>query len=362
MATRYPGVSVRGNSIVLAFTYNDQRCRESINIGRPPTKTMLEDASNWLGKIKWEIGTGQFDYLQHFPKSRTKIAIQESQTGDRISVEQQLKDWLVRKRKVVQRSTLRGYESATYYHLIPQFGPLKLSELKPSHVKEWIATLSISPKRINNTLIPLRQAFKEAYEDEIIDSDPMDRIRNLPLDPKEPEPFSMTEIDAILECLSGQNKNLIQFAFWSGLRTSELIALEWKDVDFSNHRIYVRQAKVGGQIKTTKTKSGYRTVDLNEQSTAALEDQKFRNPSQQVVFLDERYGQPWKNDQWIRKQIWIPALRNAKIKYRNPYQTRHTYASQMLTIGKDPSWLANQMGHKDWGMIRSTYARWLETN
>jgi integrase len=28
-----------------------------------------------------------------------------------------------------------------------------------------------------------------------------------------------------------QEKNLIQFAFWTGLRTSELIALRWQDVD-----------------------------------------------------------------------------------------------------------------------------------
>ena len=358
MATGYPGVSVRGNSIVLAFTYNDQRCRESINIGKPPTKTMLEDASNWLGKIKWEIGTGQFDYLQHFPKSRTKIALQESQIGSRITIEQQLKSWLMRKRKIVQRSTLRGYESAVYHHLIPQFGPLKLSELKPSHVKEWIAGLNISPKRINNTLIPLRQAFREAYEDAIIDVDPMDRIRNLSLDPREPEPFSRNEIEAILIQLGDQERTLIQFAFWTGLRTSELIALEWNDVDFENNRIYVRRAKVAGQIKTTKTKSGFRTVELNEHSLAALKNQMILNPNHEVIFLDEKYLAPWSSDQRVRR-VWIPALERAKVKYRNPYQARHTFASMMLTAGKDPSWIATQMGHKDWGMIRKTYARWI---
>ena len=359
MATRHPGVSIRGNSIVLAFTYNDQRCRESINIGCCPTNTMLQEASDKLARIRWEIGIGEFEYLKHFPNSRTKIAKQESHTGDRISVEQQLKAWLVRKRKVVERSTLRGYESAVYYHLLPQFGELKLAELKPTHVKGWIATLSISAKRINNTLIPLRQAYREAYEDGIIDTNPMERVRNLSLDGREPEPFNLREIEAILSQLKRQDRNLIQFAFWSGLRTSELIALEWKDVDFKNNRIYVRQAKVAGEIKSTKTKSGYRTVDLNDQSNAALKNQLLLNPGKKTVFLDEKYSAPWRNDQWIRKRVWIPALEKAKVKYRNPYQTRHTFASHMLTIGKDPSWIASQMGHKDWGMIRKVYARWL---
>ena len=122
----------------------------------------------------------------------------------------------------------------------------------------------------------------------------------------------------------------------------------------------MRRAKVGGQFKTTKTKSGFRTVDLNDQSEAALKNQLTLNRVHEVVFLDEKYSRPWNCDQWIRKRVWIPALRNANVKYRNPYQTRHTFASHMLTNGKDPSWLAQQMGHKDWGMLRKTYARWIE--
>lgn len=50
----------------------------------------------------------------------------------------------------------------------------------------------------------------------------------------------------------------------------------------------------------------------------------------------------------------------AQVKYRRPHNCRHTYASTMLTAGKDPTWLAKQMGHKDWGMIRIDYARWIE--
>jgi integrase len=47
------------------------------------------------------------------------------------------------------------------------------------------------------------------------------------------------------------------------------------------------------------------------------------------------------------------------VRYRYPYQTRHTYASMLLTAGEDPMWVARQMGHSDWGMIRKVYARWL---
>jgi integrase len=47
------------------------------------------------------------------------------------------------------------------------------------------------------------------------------------------------------------------------------------------------------------------------------------------------------------------------VRYRNPYQTRHTYASMMLSAGEHPMWVAQQMGHSDWGMIRKVYGRFL---
>ncbi|MGH9168431.1 MAG: site-specific integrase, partial [Acidimicrobiia bacterium] len=46
-------------------------------------------------------------------------------------------------------------------------------------------------------------------------------------------------------------------------------------------------------------------------------------------------------------------------RYRYPYQTRHTYASLMLSAGEDPTYIAAQMGHRDWAMIRRVYARWM---
>src|SRR5690606_30536264 len=61
----------------------------------------------------------------------------------------------------------------------------------------------------------------------------------------------------------------------------------------------------------------------------------------------------------IRKTLWTPALKRAKVRYRRPYQTRHTYASMMLSAGEHPMWVAQQMGHSDWGMIRRIYGRWM---
>ncbi|GMR06403.1 MAG: hypothetical protein BMS9Abin25_0996 [Gammaproteobacteria bacterium] len=57
---------------------------------------------------------------------------------------------------------------------------------------------------------------------------------------------------------------------------------------------------------------------------------------------------------------WKYILKLAGVHYRNPYQTRHTYASQLLSGGESPLFVAQQMGHKTTEMIMRHYGRWVE--
>jgi len=205
---------------------------------------------------------------------------------------------------------------------------MAISDLTAIKVKEFLADLPCSNKHKSNILVPLRQMYDD--------------------------------ISKILQELKGQEKNLIQCAFWTGLRTSELIALRWQDVDFDKNCIHVRIAKVRGQLKDTKTKSGKRDVILQPQAREALLSQTiFTGKQNNTVFYDSRTNQPWKSDQAIRKIVWIPTLKRANVKYRNPYQTRHTFASKLLSRGENPMFVAQQMGHKDWSMIIKVYGRWI---
>lgn len=357
MDRRQRGITIRGNSAQIAFTYQGVRCRESIPI--PPTKTAQKELALKLQSIKYEIKTGTFDYNRHFPYSKKAKEFRKNRP-DLYTIKEALIGWLQRNQTKLQLSTLQDYNSAIYHHLIPTFGNLTISELTASKVKEWLSELPCSNKRKSNILTPLRQMFEELYHDEIIDKNPLQRVKNLPNKTREPEPFKQEEIIKILNELTGQEKNLIQFAFYSGLRTSELIALRWQDVEFEQNRIFIKQAHVRGQLKDTKTKSGKREVTLQTQAKEALLNQQaFTGKQNETVFHNPQTNLPWKNDQPIRKNVWIPALKKAGIKYRNPYQTRHTFASTLLSRGEKPLWVAQQMGHKDWGMIIKVYGRWI---
>ena len=186
------------------------------------------------------------------------------------------------------------------------------------------------------------------------------RVKNLPVKTDEPNPLTPAEAEAILKELPPEGRNLIQFAIWTGLRTSELIALEWRDIDFEAGLIRVRRAIVNKHAKQPKTKSGERDVKIFPPTLEALLNQKQFTFSQKAqVFSNPQTKKAWSTDAQIRRTLWIPALKKANVTYRMPYQTRHTYASTLLSLGENPMWVAGQMGHKDWAMIHRVYGRWI---
>lgn len=362
MGGKYPGVTIRGNAIQITFTLKGERIRKTIRCGRIPTNADLRKASELRSSIYRKMDLGTFNYEETFPHTNTtrKDRVGTPKTS---TVEFALNAWLKNSERRLEKSTLRDYRSIVDHHLIPNFGDQLITEIQVNDVREWLNCLTISNKRINNVLIPLREIFKEAYLEGFLSTNPMQRIPNLKVHSREPAPFSELEIRKIISALHGPERNLIQFAFYSGMRTSELVGLKWKDVCLTTRRAFVRHAVVRGAEKRPKTSSGVRTIELHDLAIKALEAQRsIAICSLEEVFYDPKTCLRWSSDQPIRKRVWTPALVRANVTYREQYQTRHTYASMMLCEGKNPLWVAQQMGHRDWGMIRKTYGRWIPSD
>ncbi|MFC3179130.1 hypothetical protein ACFOEC_18455 [Undibacterium amnicola] len=92
---------------------------------------------------------------------------------------------------------------------------------------------------------------------------------------------------------------------------------------------------------------------------ALLNQKQYTYLKNKEVFQNTVTGERWTGDQSIRKTMFQPVLKRTKVRYRNPYQTRHTYASMMLSAGEHPMWVAKQMGHRDWTMIARIYGKWM---
>ncbi len=361
------GISARTyafrSSIRIDFSFRGMRCRETLKL--EPTKAHLKYAERLRGEILNAISLGTFNYADYFPKSKRARVF--GHAWKKITVSQLLKDYMAIAEKTLEPSTVNGYRKVCDAHLFPAFGDIALRELSPIIIRNWLTGLNLTIKTVRNILIPLRNMLDQALNDGLIEKNPLDKIVLSKLLNKETsksdwevDPFDKEEIKIILTEATGQSRNLFQFAFFTGLRTSELIALEWNDIDWLKGTLRVTRAIVLKQEKGTKTKAGVRDVLLLPPALEALKAQKaYTYLEGNRIFYNPRTNAPWETDAQIRKTCWIHILKKAKVRYRNPYQTRHTYASMMLSASENPLWVANQMGHKNTEMINKRYARWI---
>ncbi|WP_253249158.1 tyrosine-type recombinase/integrase [Pseudomonas putida] len=343
--------------------YRGVRCRERIAL--KPTASNLKRAEQHKAAVEHAIANGTFDYAVTFPGSPRAAkfapeACQETVAGF-------LTKWLAGKKQHVSSSTFEGYRKLVELRLVPALGPTLLIDLKRKTVRDWLNTLEVSNKTLSNIQSCLRSALNDAVDnEELIDTNPLagwtfsrkDQVKEDDVDP-----FSPEEQRAILAALDGQAKNLVQFALWTGMRTSELVALDWGDIDWLKGEVYVTRAMTqaaAGKAEVTKTLSGKRRIKLLAPALEALVAQKAHTfLADNEIFQNPRTLERWAGDQPIRKTMWHLAMKKAGVRYRRPYQTRHTYASMMLTAGEHPMWVARQMGHSDWTMIARVYGRWM---
>jgi integrase len=352
------------SSYQITFTYKGVLCRERIKL--KPSAANDRRIANHVGAIYDAIDKGTFDYAVTFPNSPRRLLFLERQ-GDALMVEAYLDDWLVTKTKQIKASTLQGYTKIINNLIIPEFKGTVLGELKRPAIRKWLAEMKCGNKRLTNIQSVFRTALQDAVDDEVIENNPLNgwkyQNKEIVKPDDDVDPFTAKEQGLILSELTGQNRNIYQCFFWSGLRTSEMVALQWDDIDWQRGEIDINKAmtQASDEFEEPKTKAGKRKVKILAPVMKALLDQKqYTFLQNKEIFQNPATNEAWDGDASLRKTVWQPALKRAKVKYRRPYQTRHTYASMMLTAGESIAWLAQQMGHADWASLRKTYAKFIK--
>jgi len=367
MGNEYEGIrAISKSSIQIDFVYKSIRCKERVKL--VPTPVNLKRASQFRAAILHSIEKNEFDYSVTFPKSPNRVKF-ATYKGVGYTLKDYLKTWLSSQEKQLKASTFKDYTKIVNHLLIPAFGEKTLSELRRPDVRDWCDEQTSGNKRLANIQSVLRTALQNAMGDDLIETNPLFNWKYERKEAPKPQdkidPFDEEEQAIILDsCRDPQHKNLFQFAFWTGMRTSELVALEWGDIDWHSNTAHIWKVmtQAAKSVEEPKTKKSDRYVKLLRPALDALLAQKKHSfLAGGVVFLNPLYGKPWEGDQAIRKLAWLPALKIAGLRYRNPYQTRHTFASMMLTADESPIWVSQQMGHSDTNMIFQRYGRWITT-
>jgi integrase len=344
---RYPGVEARRSSIRIRFNY---RGRRSETLRLEPTPANLKYASRLRAEILRKIELGVFKYADYFPGSA--FAIAEAPVSQSFREASEL--WL--ETADLEKSTREGYLKSLKRHVWPWIGSLPIHAVTEMQIYQMLAAIKASKKTRNNTLITVRRTFALAG------LQTAERVEYAHHQSPLPDPFSPEEVETILTKLGAlygeQVEAYFGMAFFTGARTSELIGMRWEDVDF-NHSIWrVRRAWVRHEEKGTKT-SRERDHELSVRARRYLDIQaKYTRLAGGRVFIDPITEKPYIDDKPPRERYWRPALKLLGIRYREPYQTRHTYITTAIMGGASPSYVAAQAGNSV-AVIYKHYFRWL---
>jgi integrase len=368
-------INSKNNKLYLDFRFKGIRCREYTQL--PDNKSNRSRLDRLLKTIEAEIMLGSFDYAKYFPNSnkvaqfsvideRKRQAKAYFEATDSPKLNEFADIWMSEKKVEWRKGHYQDVEGVLNKYIIPWFGNKKISAITKQQILSFRSTLAkvpgrkgkeLSPSRINHIMTPLRVMLNEAA-DRYDFTSPWRNIKALKVGRTEVDPFNLQEVEQVIDNAPDNYKAYYITRFFTGLRTSEIDGLMWKDVDLDNKTITVNQSLVRGELSDLKTDGSYRIVLLTDRVVEALhEHKKTAYLKDKFVFTNDK-RLPL-NYQTVSKSIWYPTLRKAKLRPRNPYQTRHTYATLLLASGEAPEWIANQMGHTTTTMLFRVYSRYV---
>lgn len=371
------GVTIRtdGNQerIRINFTFRGTRCRETLKID--PSKKNIRYAANLLGEIRNKIERQTFNYLDYFPNSKTA-----KQFGPKVDIDKTVLEYLEEYQdacvdRKLSPATLNGYRKIKTS--IEHFHKYRVVDVTPLAIKEFIKlNRANAPKTLRNKLSYLRLALDEAVIDGLIEINPVNNVKlgnyavksSAKQEEDKIDPFTPNEVDAILNKCKPHQYNLIAFLFNTGVRSSEWIELKWSDISFVDQTVKISRANVLNTTKATKTAAGKRIIPLNEIALNALQQQKaYTFMFDSYVFMQMhphldcvKTGKLQYNPDTFRKHHWSRILKAAGVRYRYPYQTRHTFATKHVSQGCNIWQLANWMGHASPELVFNHYGSFIE--
>jgi len=226
----------------------------------------------------------------------------------------------------------------------------KLREVEPEQVKSFLAflgTQSYSKSTIARKLATLRSFYKFCLRRGYIQAHPLASIRTPKQEKRLPKYLEMEQITKLLSTpddktlLGARDRAMLEVLFSTGVRVSELVDLDFADVDFSGQTTRVR-----GKGKKQ------RTAPIGQTAIAAIRrylelrraDARSAASDQNALFVN-KHGQRLstrsvrrKLDKYLAEAGLDPNI--------SPHTLRHSFATHMLNNGADLRSVQELLGHQ----------------
>ena len=246
-------------------------------------------------------------------------------------------------------STLRDYRSVLNAHLLPAFGTMPIEAITPDVIERWRRTSldGLSNRTKNKLLISLHGIFRRAQTMYGSGTNPLSRVEKHPQQSSgDVMVFSPEEVWALVRAAPSEaDAALFLTAAFTGLRMGELLALRWRDVDFTGATIRVRASYASG-ILTTPKSGRVRAVPMAPDVAsviAALGGREHWTADDDLVFVGETGG--YLDGSALRRR-YKTALVRAHLRPLRFHDLRHTFGTRMIAKA-DVRRVQEWMGHAD---------------
>jgi integrase len=351
------GVREERGKIRLDFRWKGQRLKPVLDLAWNERNRLA--AVRMMDEIRTKIRHGVFDPAAYFPEYRglARVGVERQQAPTfRTMAEAYLKTI-----GELAHSTRVSYERILEGHWYEAIGERPVNTILPLHLHAVLADLRAKTR--NNVLIPCRAVLAYAEDNGVLESNPAAKIKNAKVQKDEPDPFDLDEVEAIVTDLrrhSAEDADYFEFAFFTGLRVSEQIAVTWRDHDRKRGLLRVRRARVWAEDSDTTKTHQARNVELLDRAAAVLVRQRARTElASAEIFRNPRTERAW-NDEQVQRKVLDASLKRLGIRHRPPKQTRHTFATLALMAGANPAWVARQLGHRSTKMLYEVYSKWID--
>lgn len=267
------------------------------------------------------------------------------------------------KKSQIKENTYKEYIQMFENKIKPYFEKYNLQDIKRLDLQNWqsrLANSGISGKTVNNYRSLFNTILEDARLNELIEKNYFDLIPKEKIEAPEIKPFSLDEIQQILSNAIGWEKQFFQIAFFTGLRTGELLALKWEDINFFSKKINIKKAIRKGIYGSPKNKYSVRTIEMLPIVEDALNELKIKSYMKNSFIFMNDDNTHFYDASHIREGEWARVLKRAKLDYRTLYQTRHTFASLMISKGEDILWVSKTLGHSTIQTTLTKYAKFIE--
>ncbi|MDD4414287.1 MAG: site-specific integrase [Oscillospiraceae bacterium] len=268
--------------------------------------------------------------------------------------------------------TAYNYRSQLNKHIIPEFGNTKLKDFNSTKLTAFFKNLELAPITIRKVYTIVQSIFARAVEQGFIINTPCKNVI-LPKNktPQEKKPFlDENQAKALLKMLEGysQFNTIIKALLYTGMRSGEVLALRWCDIDFENKVIHIENTltDVAGKhwLQPPKTANSKRYIGLSE----VLADIFSEHKEQQKEKL-EALGSFYKYPEMVfttdtgnyvdRSQlntVFRRFVRNTDFDFATLHTLRHCNATLLINSGIDLKIVSEHLGHCDIGVTANIYA------